>query len=69
MGNKEDYCLGNDGNMKTKCSEALQLMGYHIGDVVHGSITESEGFKYLMKTHNFKEVPEKMWQKYIKRFK
>jgi hypothetical protein len=65
---KVDYCLGSDGTLKTKCSEVLSLMGYNIGDIVHGSITMSDIFTYLMETTNFKEVPEDMWQEHLKRF-
>lgn len=65
---KEDYCLGNDGTIRTRCSEVLSLMGYNIGDVVHGSITMSDGFSYFMKTNDFKELPEEMWKKHLKNY-
>jgi len=65
---KEDYCLGYDGELRTRCSEVLSLMGYNIGQTVHGSITMSEGFLYLMETNDFKEVPEEIWQKHLEHY-
>jgi hypothetical protein len=65
---KEDYCLGHDGQIRTKCSEVLSLMGYSIGQRLHGSITMSERFIYLIGTNEFKEVPEEMWQKHLENY-